>query len=109
MVELLVQIPAANTQLCMYTGRNTSDWILVAVVSNEDSHRGSHVCICSSSQETTDTKPLLSTSVQSVDPDPFTDIKERKEIICLCCLNQIVIKVLLGAHKAVKKKYGDTI
>lgn len=60
-VEFLVQIqvPAADAQLCMYTGRNASDWILVTVVSNGDSHRGSHVCICSSSQETTDPKTLL--------------------------------------------------
>lgn len=34
-------------RLCVCTGRNTSDWMLVTVVSNEDSHRGSHVCICS--------------------------------------------------------------
>lgn len=47
----------------------TGSWSLV---SNEDSHRGSHVCVCSSSQETTHPK-----SVMSKDPHLFTGVKRK--------------------------------
>lgn len=108
-VELLVQIqvPAANTSPhCTCTQVETPQtgaWSLWSAMKT-------HIEVVMSAS----VRPVkgqltqnLSTPVQTVDPDPFTDIKERRAVI-ICRrrrhhrANQAVIKVLLGVHKAVK-------
>lgn len=92
-VALLVRnkVPAANrvSLQSMYTGRNASDWIMVTVVSNEDSHRGSHVCIGLTGQETTDPQSLnmLWTHI------PLLTVKKNKVIIRAA---ETLVKVLLS-------------